>query len=348
MAPDITSLPIVDYSRLKNPSTKNEELQTLQHALFGIGFLYLINTEVAGTVEEIYKMLPGLFALPNEKKEAVAMVKSPAFVGYTKLGAETTAGATDMREQFDFGTVDEQVWKDGEPQWRRMEGPSEYPDYPGCEALLRRYLNEMTQLSNEFLGYVGESLSLPNDVFSPFLHTMHRLKLVKYPPSKPGSVGVGPHKDSTGLFTFLSQDSVGGLQVLSKTGEWIDAPPIEGSFVINVQQGFEAITGGVCPATTHRVVAPTSTTRYSIPFFQGIDPSLTLDALKSAAAHIVSEVPVSDNAKKRAVDVPSEYLSPLYSCLGEAYLRNRVISHPDVGQKWYPDLYTKYSQQKLV
>jgi isopenicillin N synthase-like dioxygenase len=43
-------------------------------------------------------MLPGLFALPSEKKEAVAMVKSPAFVGYTKLGAETTAGATDMRE----------------------------------------------------------------------------------------------------------------------------------------------------------------------------------------------------------------------------------------------------------
>ncbi|KAF4980029.1 hypothetical protein FZEAL_3891 [Fusarium zealandicum] len=342
---DTASLPIVDYRRLRDTSTKKDELKKLQHALFGIGFLYLINTEVTDTVKQIYDILPGLFAMPSEKKEAVAMVKSPAFVGYTKLGAETTAGATDMREQFDFGTVTKDAWKEGEPMWRRMEGPSEYPDYPGCEPLIRRYLGQMTDLTNEFLGFVGESLELPSDVLNPFLGTMHRLKLVKYPRSSPGSIGVGPHKDSSGLFTFLSQDSVGGLQVLSKSGEWIDAPPIEGSFVINVQQGLEAITGGVCSATTHRVIAPTSTTRYSIPFFQGIDPSLTLTELKSAAAHIVSKVPVSDDTKKRAVDVPSEYLSPVYPCLGDAYLRNRVVSHPDVGQKWYPDLYLKYSKQ---
>lgn len=37
----------------------------------------------------------------------------------------------------------------------------------------------------------------------------------------------------------------------------------------------------------------------------------------------------------------------LTSQFGEAYLRNRVLSHPDVGQKWYPELYTKYSQQVL-
>jgi hypothetical protein len=32
---------------------------------------------------------------------------------------------------------------------------------------------------------------------------------------------------------------------------------------------------------------------------------------------------------------------------GEAYLRNRIISHPDVGQKWYPKLYEKYTKQEL-
>lgn len=83
---------------------------------------------------------------------------------------------------------------------------------------------------------------------------MSRLKFVKYPQSAPDSQGVGPHKDSAGLFTFLSQDSTGGLQVLNKNGEWIDVPPVEGSLVVNIQQGFEAITGGVCTATTHRVI----------------------------------------------------------------------------------------------
>lgn len=83
---------------------------------------------------------------------------------------------------------------------------------------------------------------------------MSRLKFVKYPQSAPESQGVGPHKDSAGLFTFLSQDDSGGLQVLNKNGEWIDVSPVDGSFVINIQQGFEAITGGACAATTHRVV----------------------------------------------------------------------------------------------
>lgn len=102
--------------------------------------------------------------------------------------------------------------------------------------------------------YVAECLSLPPTTFESFKGKMDRLKFVQYPPAPPHSQGVGPHKDSTGLFTFLSQDDTGGLQVLNKNGEWIDAPPIPGSLVVNIQQGFEAITGGVCPATTHRVI----------------------------------------------------------------------------------------------
>ncbi len=141
--------------------------------------------------------------------------------------------------------------------------PPQYPDYPGFKPLVQEYLAEMTAMSAEFLKLVAASLSLPADSFAPFLGTMHRLKLVKYPAAPSGSIGVGPHKDSTGLFTFLSQDAVGGLQVLSKEGEWLDAPPIEGSFVVNVQQGFEAVTGGVCPATTHRVIV--SRTSYPSP-----------------------------------------------------------------------------------
>lgn len=101
---------------------------------------------------------------------------------------------------------------------------------------------------------VAECLSLPTDTFDEFKGNMSRLKFVKYPPSTANSQGVGPHKDSAGLFTFLSQDDTGGLQVLNKDGEWIDVPPVEGSLVINIQQGFEAITGGICAATTHRVI----------------------------------------------------------------------------------------------
>lgn len=45
---------------------------------------------------------------------------------------------------------------------------------------------------------------------------------------------------------------------------------------------------------------------------------LTLDQLKESAAHIVHKIPASDDRKKKAVDVPSEFLSPLYSCVRSA------------------------------
>lgn len=129
-----------------------------------------------------------------------------------------------------------------------------YPKDPELQAFIQRYLSETTRVSRSFLHFVAECLDLSPTTFDQFLGNMHRLKFVKYPPAPPGSQGVGPHKDSTGLFTFLFQDQIGGLQVLARSGQWIDAPPIEGSLVVNVQQGFEAITGGLCPATIHRVI----------------------------------------------------------------------------------------------
>jgi hypothetical protein len=63
--------------------------------------------------------------------------------------------------------------------------------------------------------------------------------------------------------------------------------------------------------------APTSRTRYSIPYFLGVRLDLTLKELKESAAHIVQRIPASDDRKKRAVDVPSEFLSPLYSCVSQ-------------------------------
>lgn len=147
-----------------------------------------------------------------------------------------------------------QAWTEDGPFWQRLEGESQYPEYPGAKELVEEYITRSAGLSQAFMRSVAECLSLPPDTFEKFKGNMDRLKFIKYPQSPPESQGVGPHKDSTGLFTFLSQDDTGGLQVLNKNGVWIDAPPIEGSLVVNIQQGFEAITGGICAATTHRVV----------------------------------------------------------------------------------------------
>ncbi|KAL4977171.1 hypothetical protein BDW66DRAFT_40357 [Aspergillus desertorum] len=318
MAGTFSSVPIIDWRRLQNPNTKEAALNDLREAIFVVGFLYLTNHGLEDLVSRIHAKLPELFDLPAEVKAQCDMINSPSFVGYTRLGAETTGGKTDWREQYDFGTPGMKTWTDDQDIWWRLEGNSQYPDVPGVKELVEEYIAKSAELSQQFMRYVSACLWLPPDTFAAFKGNMDRLKFIKYHKSPPNSQGVGPHKDSSGLFTFLSQDDTGGLQVLNKNGEWINAPPIEGSFVVNIQQGLEAITGGICAATTHRVIAPVTKTRYSVPFFLGVRMDLTTEQLRESAAHIVARIPISDDRKKRAVDVPSEFLSPLYSCASMA------------------------------
>lgn len=44
MATSFETLPIIDYKALGNEETKSEALDKLKHALFQVGFLYLVNT----------------------------------------------------------------------------------------------------------------------------------------------------------------------------------------------------------------------------------------------------------------------------------------------------------------
>lgn len=67
--------------------------------------------------------------------------------------------------------------------------------------------------------------------------------------------------------TILAQDDCGGLQVETRKGVWIDAPPIKGSFIINIGDMLDIWTGGEYKATPHRVKNISGRDRLSIPFF---------------------------------------------------------------------------------
>jgi len=156
-------------------------------------------------------------------------------------------------------------------------------------------MKEVTRLSRRFLHLVAEALDLPAMTFDcyadPIDDDHSRLKIVKYPPVHGFAQGCGPHKDSIGLFTFLLQaDNERGLQVLNAAGEWIDALPIDGTLVVNIAAGFEAITGGLCPATTHRVLTAVERPRYSVPFFMGMKFGTTLQDLKNNVPDVVQSI----------------------------------------------------------
>lgn len=207
----------------------------------------------------------------------------------------------------------------------------------------------MTRLGNRFLILVAKALSLPPETFISYLSDQHRLKLVHYPglpEDEAGSQGVGPHKDSSGWWTFLLQASpphIKGLQALNKTGEWIDVPVLPGSFVVNIGQAFEVVTNGVCKATTHRVLSE-HLERFSVPFFQGVRRDLTKEeAVGSLREHFAkSEIRglVSESEEGREID--SAFLKGKYETWGESQLRTKIRSHRDVGRKFYADVFEKY------
>jgi polar amino acid transport system ATP-binding protein len=101
------------------------------------------------------------------------------------------------------------------------------------------------------------------------------------PADVPVQWGVGEHTDY-GLLTILWQDDVGGLQVRTDAG-WIDVPPIPGTFVCNVGDMLDRMTGGRYRSVPHRVAVNTSgRDRLSIPLFFDPDFDTLIQPVPSA------------------------------------------------------------------
>ncbi|KAI0277233.1 Clavaminate synthase-like protein [Russula aff. rugulosa BPL654] len=331
---DFTSIPILNYVLLSSSDTRPVFIRQLQNALINVGFLYLENAtpvpDRAQLFDEVIAYLPRIFALPQERKDAMRMINSPCFLGYSRLGVERTGGAADQREQFDFATPFENACVPGQqPEYVRLWGPN--------QTTFLRYLKAVENLSNEFTELVAEALGLPSDGLAQFYGSrdriQHRSKIVKYPTRDEvaSEQGVGPHCDG-GFLTFVQNVS----------GEWINVPPRPYTFVINIGKGLEKVTQGLARATSHRVLAPAAGTspRYSIPFFQNLAQDVRLNE------HVLQFPPEVLKLKGRRgeLDQTESVNCSEYDSLsaGQVHLFNRIKSHPDVAERHYPDLFKQF------
>ncbi|KAF2481255.1 hypothetical protein BDY17DRAFT_336058 [Neohortaea acidophila] len=359
--PTAPSIPLLDLSWASSPSQRPTLLKQLHAALFDVGFLYIKNHGVPQTtIDNLTNLLPSLFDLPKEKRAALSKTHSPHFVGYNGFAEEITLGKQDLREQFDFATeLPVTHDRDFTKLYWRLRGPNQWPselDLPGFRKAFTEYHDAVQELSYNFVHLIEEAFGIPIGTFDhffgraapvttqangssesrTFLPPQHRIKLLKYPPSELNAVGqgVGAHKDSSGWLTFLYQVSnEPGLEVLSADDEWIPATPIDGTFVVNFGNPFEAATEGAVKATTHRVIAPgpASNTRYSIPFFQGVPLDMTVSEIRSYIPEHVRRLRKEAGGEQTV----SSFLDPRWDSLGESQLRKWVRSHPDVGLKFY-------------
>jgi isopenicillin N synthase-like dioxygenase len=136
---------------------------------------------------------------------------------------------------------------------------------------MESYYLAATGLSQVLQRAFALALGQPNQFFQDlFQRQSSLLKINHYPPQDNpqtvSNIGVVPHSDEIG-FTILWQDDNGGLEIESKSGEWVEAPPIPGTFVINLGDLMQIWSDGEFSSTPHRVINRSGVDRYSIPFF---------------------------------------------------------------------------------
>ncbi|KAF7715955.1 Uncharacterized protein PECH_004622 [Penicillium ucsense] len=350
-----TRIPILDYKQATQPESRSAFLEQLQNAVVNVGFFYLQNT---GVPDELYQQLfeqsSALFNLPLEKKLEIEMVNSKHFLGYSRLGQEITALKNDYREQFDFATEFPAPLPE-EPLYRNIRGPNQWPDakvLPQFRSVVETYIDTVDKLASSLTSLVAEALDLPPNAFDDFFDTpqQNKFKMIKYPEpadSHPGqeTQGVGPHKDSCFLTFLLQGTPHTGLEVQNKAGTWLPVHPIPGTLVINIGRALEAITGGVCTATTHRVnLRPESYVdkngrslgpRFSFAVFQGVSLDLGVEKIHLDIPHHIKELVKDEKVRS---DAEATFNQMFNGNIGQGTLIARITSHQDVAERWYPDL----------
>lgn len=204
------------------------------------------------------------FELPLELKNEISMDRGGrAWRGFFPVGGELTSGRPDLKEGVYFGA-------ERPPSDVPLHGPNLFPvQVPGLRAAVLEYLDTMTAVAQAVMGGIALSLGLAEDYFHSGYTADPTIlfRIFHYPPAKPDpdEWGVGEHTDY-GLLTLLLQDSNGGLQVHTPRG-WTDAPPVPGTFVCNIGDMLDKLTGGLYRSTPHRVRNLSGNERLSFPFF---------------------------------------------------------------------------------
>ena len=284
----MNNIPSVDLADFLSDDLKRKEkfVNEIGKAYEEIGFVALKNHFLSDNlVGDLYQEVKSFFDLPVETKQKYEIEGLAGQRGYISFGKEHAKGKKegDLKEFWHFGQ---------EPS-ADANLTEEYPENVQVEELDN--FNETGMEAYRMLEktgiYVLRALALyiglDEYYFDHWASNGNSiLRPIHYPPIQEepkGAVRAGAHGDIN-LITLLMGASTGGLQVLRKDGEWIDAIPQEDELVINVGDMLERHTNNKLRSTIHRVINPPKEEwdkpRYSIPFFMHPRSEMPLNCLE--------------------------------------------------------------------
>ncbi|KAJ9633549.1 hypothetical protein H2204_006932 [Knufia peltigerae] len=290
IAGDFKDIPVIDISGIFSPDLKDRKAvaDQVRDACVRVGFFYAQGHGVPQEmIDKTFDWAERFFEQPFEKKMELFINNQDNYRGYTPMfgsGKPDIDGLANANEAFDWGLDaklnDDPEYACSDPY---MKGSNVWPkQLPGFEEHLSQYYGKVRDLGRVMARNVALSLGLPEDSFDPYLtHPGCSAVVAHYPPMETTStkLGLDPHTDNEFL-TFLAPGKVRALEVLNRDGQWISAPPIEGTYVVNVGDQLQRLTNNLYISTKHRVINHTGEERISVPFFFSANWECIIDPLK--------------------------------------------------------------------
>jgi isopenicillin N synthase-like dioxygenase len=288
-------IPVIDVSGLYGTEEQRRAVaDELGRAARTVGFLYVTGSRVPEELfDDLLTVTQAFFALPLEEKLKVYIGNSANHRGYVPTGEEggninsdhdANGPLPDLKEAFDLSLdlpADDPDYLAGNP----MVGPNQWPELPGMKATVNAYYAAVLAFGKVLLQGFAMALGESADCFDTLVtKAPSQLRLIHYPhaASAIDRPGIGAHSDYE-VFTLL-RPTKPGLEVLNGAGEWIDAPPMDDAFIVNIADMMEIWSNGAFVATTHRV-RKVAEERYSFPLFFNVDYDVLVEPLPQYKRH---------------------------------------------------------------
>ncbi|QIS21565.1 isopenicillin N synthase family dioxygenase [Nocardia terpenica] len=273
-AGSFASVPVIDVAGLfsGDPVRRKAIAHEIGRAAGDVGFFYIGGTGFDfRRYDDLLAVARRFFALPYAEKMRSYIGFSRCHRGYVPQGEEGVfKGRADLKEVFDSALdlpADDPDYLAGNP----MLGPNVWPAIPGFAQKVTAYYDAVLGIGRKLLGAFAVALGEEPDRFLRHARkppSQLRLNHYRHDPAAGGGWGSGEHTDYE-CFTLLTATGP-GLEILGGDGNWIDVPPVPGTFVVNIGDLMELWTNGEFVATTHRVRRVPGE-RYSFPLFFCVD-----------------------------------------------------------------------------
>ena len=281
---DIPIIDVADYFS----SGSDEDLAVvgaqLREAGEKVGFFLLTGHGVdSDLIYGLFTEVKRFHELPTATKELLAMDRPGAIVGSGYLGPHNrklpTRSNSNANEAIVLKSGNGLTLADNE--WLDVDA------IPGFRVAIEQYAQTVEALALRLLRIYAAALDLEPDYFADaFLEPLWRLRLTHYLPAdmtaNDDEYGIAPHVDTTFL-TMLVSDSPGLTVYSTERDEWVEAPVVEGAFIVNTGELLKQWSNDRFVSVRH-FVKPREGHRYSVPFFFNASADFPMECLPTCTS----------------------------------------------------------------